>query len=123
MGPAPDTIPGTPDHPYWGFIRRLYFYDPDPTLRQLQTATLAIWGELDNNVLAQKNKAAWEAALKAGGNRDYTLKILPKANHALWEAKIGNNAETKSLQGFVPAYFTTIQDWLATRIRGFGTRQ
>ena len=24
---------------------------------------------------------------------DYTLKILPKANHAQWEAKVGSNAE------------------------------
>ncbi len=119
MGKPPDTIPGTPDHPYWGFIKRSYFYDPVPTLRQLQTPTLALWGELDNNILAEKNKAAWEAALKAGGNRDYTLKILPKANHAQWEAKIGSNAEMKSLQRFVPAYFTTIQAWLGKRIRGF----
>src|SRR6266545_356803 len=117
MGAAPKTIPGTPDDPYWQFIRRLYFYDPAPTLRRLQTPTLALWGELDNNVLAEKNKAAWEAALKAGGNRDYTLTILPKANHAQWEAKIGSNAETKSLRGFVPGYFTTVQDWLAKRIR------
>ena len=75
MGAAPDTIPGTPDHPYWQFIRRLYFYDPAPTLRQLKTATLALWGELDNNILADKNKAAWDAALKAAGNRDYTLVV------------------------------------------------
>jgi pimeloyl-ACP methyl ester carboxylesterase len=119
MGSAPKTIPGTPDDPYWQFIRRLYFYDPVPTLRQLQVPTLALWGELDNNILAEKNKAAWETALKAGGNRDYTLTILPKANHALWEAKVGSNAETKSLQRFVPSYFTTVQDWLAKRIGGF----
>jgi pimeloyl-ACP methyl ester carboxylesterase len=119
LGAAPKTIPGTPDDPYWQFIRRLYFYDPAPTLRQLQTPTLAIWGELDNNVLAGKNKAAWDAALKEGGNRDYTLTILPQANHAQWEAKVGSNAETKSLQRFVPGYFTTIEDWLAKRIPGF----
>jgi pimeloyl-ACP methyl ester carboxylesterase len=123
MGPAPKTIPGTQDDPYWQFIRRLYFYDPVPTLRQLQTPTLALWGELDNNILAEKNKTAWEAALKAGGNRDYTLKILPRASHAQWEAKVGSNAETPSLQRFVPAYSTTIQDWLARRIPGFGASQ
>jgi pimeloyl-ACP methyl ester carboxylesterase len=123
MGAAPKTIPGTPDDPYFQFIRRIYFYDPVPTLRQLQTPTLALWGELDNNVLAEKNRAAWAAALEAGGNRDYTLKILPKANHAQWEAKIGSNAETKSLQRFVPSYFTTIDDWLAKRLPGFAARQ
>ncbi|HLJ17402.1 MAG TPA: hypothetical protein VKV15_23095 [Bryobacteraceae bacterium] len=37
LGSAPNTFPGTPTHPYWQFIRRLYFYDPGPTLRQLQS--------------------------------------------------------------------------------------
>ena len=123
MGRAPDSIPGTQDHPYWQFIRRLYLYDPVPTLGRLQTPTLALWGELDNNILPEKNKAGWEAALKAGGNRDYTLTILPKANHAQFEAKVGSNAEAKSLQRFVPGYSTAIQDWLAKRIRGFARAQ
>jgi pimeloyl-ACP methyl ester carboxylesterase len=119
MGKPPDTIPGTPDHPYWQFIKRLYFYDPIPTLSQLRTPTLAVWGELDNNVMAEKNKAVWEAALKAAGNRNYTLRILPNANHAQFEAKIGSNAEAPKLQRIVPTYFSTVQDWIATRVRGF----
>jgi pimeloyl-ACP methyl ester carboxylesterase len=122
MGTPPDTIPGTPDHPYFQFIRRLYFYDPIPTLRELKVPTLALWGELDNNILAEKNKGAWEKALKEGGNNDYTLTILPKANHSQWEAKVGSNAEAKSLQRFVPAYFTTINSWLARRVRRFSVR-
>ena len=121
LGRAPDTVPGTPDHPYWQFIKRLYFHDPAPVLRQLRTPTLAIWGELDNNIVAQKNKDAWEAALKAGGHRDYTLRVLSKANHALFEAKVGSNAEIPTLQRFVPAYFTTVETWLATHLRGFRT--
>ena len=58
MGNPPDSIPGTPDHPYWQFIRRLYFYEPAPTLRQLRVPTLALFGELDNNIVAEKNKVA-----------------------------------------------------------------
>jgi pimeloyl-ACP methyl ester carboxylesterase len=119
LGKPPDTIPGTADDPHWDVIRRSYFHDPIPILRRLQVPTLALWGELDNNILAEKNKAAWEAALNAGRNPDYTLRILAKANHAQWEARVGSNAEMKSLDRFVPAYFTTIQDWLAKRIRGF----
>jgi uncharacterized protein len=119
MGPPPDTMPGTPDHPYWQSIQQSYFYDPAPTLGQIEVPVLALFGELDNNILAEKNKAAWESALKAGDHRDYTLRILPKANHYQWEAKAGSNAEMVSLQRFVPDYFTTIQDWLAKRIRGF----
>jgi pimeloyl-ACP methyl ester carboxylesterase len=117
IGAPPDTFPATPDHAYWQFIRRLYFYDPAPTLRQLRVPTLALFGELDNNVLADKNKAAWEAALKAAGHPDYTVRILPKANHIMLEANLGNNAEMPSLQRFVPAYFTTIEEWLAKRVR------
>lgn len=119
LGRAPDTFPGTPDDPYWQFIRRLYFYDPAPTLRRLQVPTLALFGELDNNILAEKNRSAWEAALKTGGNRDFTLRILPKANHLMLEAKSGSNAEIPSLQRFVPAYSATVQEWLAKRVRGF----
>ncbi len=115
-GAPPDTFPGSPDHSYWQFIRRLYFYDPAPTLRQLQVPTLALFGELDNNILAEKNKAAWDAALKAGGHPDHTVRILPKANHLMLEAKVGSNAEMASLQRFVPEYFTTIREWLAKRI-------
>jgi pimeloyl-ACP methyl ester carboxylesterase len=120
MGPPPETtFPGTADHPQWQVIKRTYFYDPGPTLRQLTVPTLAIWGELDNNIMADKNKPAWDTALKAAGNRDYTPVVIPKANHAMLEANVGNNAEVTSLQRFVPAYFTTVNGWLATHLRGY----
>jgi uncharacterized protein len=119
MGSAPSSFPATPNDPYWQFIRRLYFYDPAPVLRQLQTPVLALFGELDDNILAEKNKNAWEAALKAGNNRDYTLRIIPKADHLQLEAKTGSNAEMASLQRFAPTYFATIQNWLAKRTASF----
>src|SRR5947209_2089026 len=74
IGPPPDTFPGSPDHPQFQVIRRSYLYEPAPTLRQLHVPVLAVFGELDNNILPQKNRDAWEAALKGGGNRDYTLR-------------------------------------------------
>jgi pimeloyl-ACP methyl ester carboxylesterase len=112
MGPPPDNFPGTPDHPYWQTIRRWYFYEPAPTIRQLQLPVLALFGELDNNIVAEKNKSAWESALKAGGHSDYTLVVLPKGNHLQFEAVIGSNAEMPSLHRVVPAYFSTVQTWL-----------
>ena len=94
-------------------------YDPQPTIRQLQLPVLALFGELDNNIMAAKNHAAWEAALKAGGHGDYALHILPKANHALLEARGGNNGEMRSLPRIVPAYFEIVRDWLSRHISGF----
>jgi pimeloyl-ACP methyl ester carboxylesterase len=120
MGPPPEAaFPSSPDYPQWQVIKRTYFYDPAPTLRQLTVPTLAMWGELDNNIIADKNKPAWDTSLKAAGNRDYTLVVIPKANHAMLEAKVGSNAEMKSLQRFAPAYFTTVEGWLAKHVQGF----
>jgi uncharacterized protein len=116
MGSAPpDTFPDAPDHPLWDRVRRLYFHEPAPVLRQLRVPTLALFGALDNNIVADKNRAAWEAALAAGGHPDYTLRVLPRADHLLLEAKIGSNAEMPSLQRFVPDYFTTVESWLTAR--------
>ena len=122
MGAPPGSFPGTADDPHFGMIRRLYFYDPAPTLRQLQIPTLALFGELDNNVLAEKKRKAWEAALAASGNRDYTLQVLPRANHLLLEADVGNNAEMATLKRIVPAYHETVETWLSKRVRGFDAR-
>jgi alpha-beta hydrolase superfamily lysophospholipase len=121
-GNPPESFPATQDHPYLRFIRPLILHDPAPAIRQLQLPVLALFGELDNNILAEKNRGAWEAALTAGGHRDYTLKILPKANHALLEAKVGNNAEMKSLQRFVPAYSAVVLAWLSKHINGLGAK-
>jgi uncharacterized protein len=117
-GNPPEAFPATQDHPYLQFIRPLIVYNPAPTIRQLQLPVLALFGELDNNIMAEKNRAGWEAALKAGGHRDYTLRILPKANHSMLEARVGNNAEIRSLQRFVPAYFEIVLAWLSEHVKG-----
>jgi hypothetical protein len=116
---APDTFPGTPDDPAWRYLRLVYFYDPAPTLRQLRTPTLALFGELDNNIVAVKNEKAWRAALDAAGHPDYTLRILPKANHMVLEAHVGSNAEMPTLQRLVPEYFTVVHEWLSKRVQGY----
>jgi pimeloyl-ACP methyl ester carboxylesterase len=120
---GPVSVPATRDDPYWAYMRKILFYDPAPTVAKLRCPTLAIFGELDNNVLPKKNKAAWETALKSGGHPDYTLVILPRADHIMLQATVGSSAEMSTLQRFVPEYSTTIRNWLATRIRGFGKQR
>ena len=122
IGTPPPSFPATPDDQYWQFIRRTFFHDPAPTLRALQAPTLAIFGELDHNIVADKNSAAWDAALKAGGNRDYTLRTLPNATHLQLEGARGSRNELKSMRRFVPDYFMTVETWLAKRVKEFSTR-
>jgi pimeloyl-ACP methyl ester carboxylesterase len=117
MGTPPPNFPDSPDSPYWESVRPIYSYEPKSALRDLRTPVLAFFGGLDNNILAVKNQAAWESALKEGGNPDYTLRIIPGADHLLLEAKTGSNVEMRSLRRFAPEYFTTVRDWLAKRVR------
>ena len=120
LGRAPESFPGTRDAPYWNEIKRTYFHDPVPALGQLRIPTLALFGELDDNILATKNKPAWEAALRAAGNTDYTLMVIPRANHLMLEAKVGSSAEMPSLQRFAPDYRTTVEAWLAKHVSTAG---
>jgi pimeloyl-ACP methyl ester carboxylesterase len=115
MGPS-KTFPATADDPQWDTLRRWYFYDPAPVLRRLRTPTLALFGELDDNIVAGKNLAAWDSALKAAGNPYYALRVLPKADHLLLQAKTGSNAEMPSLQRLVPEYYKTLDDWLVSHV-------
>jgi len=119
LGGAPDDFPARADAPYWQSIRTIYCYDPAPALRELRIPVLALFGALDDNIMAEKNEKAWDSALRTGGNSSYSLRILPGTDHAMLEAKVGNNAEMSKLQRFSPAYFATVQDWLAQRIPGF----
>jgi hypothetical protein len=48
---------------------------------------------------------------------------LPKANHLLLEANVGNNAEMKTLKRFVPVYFELVRAWLGKHINGFHVAQ
>jgi len=117
LGRPPGTFPASQDDPYWDFIRRLYFYDPRPTLRRLRVPTLALFGEVDNNILAAKNAGEWESALRDAGNPDFAVSILPKANHLQLEASVGINVEIPTLRRFVPAYSATLTEWLAKHVR------
>ena len=116
IGQAPETFPADPDHPQWSSLRLLYFYDPAGTLQKLRTPTLALFGGLDNNIVALRNQRAWDAALKIAGNEDYTLRVFPSANHLMLQAETGTNAEMPTLQRFVPEYFTTVREWVVRRM-------
>jgi len=101
---------------FWDMWRRILDYDPAPALGRLRCPVLAIFGGLDQNVVAAKNRARWEEALRRGGNRDATLLTLPKANHAMAEAVTGTTAEFPRLRRFVPDYITTLVEWVGRTV-------
>lgn len=71
--------------PFWRFFAG---YDPRPTLRQLRKPVLAVTGALDVQAPAKENLPEIAAALRAAGNRDFSIVEIPGLNH-LFQTAIG----------------------------------
>ena len=89
-------------NPYLKGLRRQIDFDPAPVWEKVSCPTLVLLGELDANVPSEASAAIMERGLKKGRNRDYTIRILPKANHGLFEAETGYSAEWARLKRYAP---------------------
>jgi hypothetical protein len=63
----------------------------------------------------ERNQPALERVLAKAGNRDVTVRVLPKANHLFLQAKTGVRTEYPGLKNFVPGYFDAMSNWLKQR--------
>ncbi len=100
------------------WFRYFLTYDPRPTLEKVNCPVLAITGENDLQVPAKENLGAIEAALKAGGNRDVTIKELPNLNHLFQTSRTGAVSEYARIEEtFSPAALKVIGDWIVQRTR------
>lgn len=100
------------------WFRFFIAYDPAPTLRELKCSVLALNGEKDLQVLAKENLRAVEDALRAGRNKDYTVKELPGLNHLLQTAETGSVTEYAKIEETVaPAALEAMASWMEARTR------
>ena len=92
-------------------------YDPQPFLEKTTIPVLAVYGGADRNAPAPRNVEALEKAMKKAGNKDYIIKVLPKANHFGLEAERGFlfDDELPRLRRFVPGYFDAVK-WILKRV-------
>ncbi|MDD3248415.1 MAG: alpha/beta fold hydrolase [Methanosarcina sp.] len=96
------------------WMRFFLTYDPKPTLMQVKCPVLAINGEKDLQVPPEENLQAIEEALKAGGNKDYTVKELPGLNHLFQTAKTGSPSEYAAIEETIsPTALEVIGDWIS----------
>ncbi|MHC4534195.1 MAG: alpha/beta hydrolase family protein [Planctomycetota bacterium] len=92
-------------------------YDPKPALEHVKCPMLFVFGELDTQVPLEVSRKPIRDVLKQGGNKDYTLKVIPKANHFFISAKTGSPSEYMSLEKkFVPGLLEFVSDWALKRI-------
>jgi hypothetical protein len=93
-------------------------YDPAESLRKLKMPVLALIGSKDVQAPPQQNLPAIAAALKAGGNMDFTVMELPGLNHLFQKCVQCTVAEYANLQeSFSPEALAVIGDWVSRHTR------
>ncbi len=90
--------------------------NPSDTLARVHCPVLALFGALDAQVIPALNRAPMEAALRKGGNRDITVRVIPGANHLFQSAVTGNPMEYSTLKKeFVGGLLDSISEWVVVR--------
>jgi len=92
-------------------------YDPAPALAKVRCPVLALFGELDLQVVpGDENRAVMKAAFEKSGLRDATITVVPKANHLFQAATTGSPEEYSTLQKqFAPGVLETLTTWIRAK--------
>ena len=100
------------------WFRFFLTYDPATALRAVKIPTLALNGEKDVQVPFKQNLPAIEAALKAGGNTDGTVRSFPNLNHLFQTSKTGLPNEYAQIEEtMAPVVLEAIADWILARAK------
>jgi len=91
-------------------------HDPISVLQQTKAPMLALFGDFDERVPPQINAKLMEEFLKQAGNKDFTIKSFPKADHDFLEAETISDKNLLNRRRYVPDYFDTIIEWILKRV-------
>jgi len=113
----PATVAATAMRQLWNpWMRFFAAYDPAPVLRRVRCPVLALNGGRDVQVTPRENLAGIEAALRAGGNRDFTVRELPGLNHLFQTCTTCSVAEYARIEEtFAPSALEQVSDWIRAR--------
>jgi len=93
-------------------------FDPATALEKVTCPVLALNGEKDLQVPPKENLAAIKKSLEKAGNKNFTIKEMPKLNHLFQESKTGSPSEYKSIeQTFSPLALSEISDWILLKTK------
>ncbi len=119
MGYSPEMVDMTVKQMLSPWLRFFLTYDPKPTLMKVKCPVLAINGEKDLQVPPKENLSAIEQALKVAGNKDYTVKELPRLNHLFQTSSTGSPMEYSKIEETIsPTALTIIGDWIEEHTKG-----
>lgn len=98
------------------WYRYFLSYNPRSTLKKVKIPVLALNGEADVQVSSKENLAFISDALKAGGNKDFTVKSFPKLNHLFQTSKTGLPNEYGEIEETIsPLVLETVSSWILER--------
>ncbi|MBW3544867.1 MAG: lysophospholipase [Bacteroidetes bacterium] len=100
------------------WVRYFLAYNPATTLQQLKMPVLALYGSKDLQVPAAQNLSATERALKAAGNKQFSVTELPGLNHLFQTASTGLHTEYAQIEEtMAPLALETISAWIAQVVK------
>jgi dienelactone hydrolase len=85
------------------------YYDPGPTLTAVRQPVLGIWGTHDLLTPPQESPPLFARALDKGGNRHYTFRFFPDAEHAAHRTPDGGVTRLPEL---APGYADLVGAWV-----------
>jgi len=101
------------------WFRFFLSYDPRPALSRVKCPVLALIGEKDMQVPPKANIPELEKALRAGGNKDFTVRELPHLNHLFQTCENGSVTEyAKIEETFCPTALELIAKWIQEHTSG-----
>lgn len=99
--------------PWYQYFLR---YDPAGALAEVKVPVLALYGELDRQVIHTQNLPALEKALKTAGNPDVTTRSMPSLNHMFQHAETGGIEEYGAIEETIsPEVLDIITGWIRER--------
>ena len=81
-----------------------------PEWSRVDQPVLAMWGQLDQNLPVGESVAGLKNSLAHANNQQWTMIILPQANHSLGISETG--ALQSKWRGYPPGALKTMSDWV-----------
>ncbi|MEU6424826.1 prolyl oligopeptidase family serine peptidase [Microbispora sp. NPDC046973] len=91
------------------------WYDPEPTLAAVRQPVLAVWGVHDLLTPPEETPPIFARALEKGGNRHYTFRFFPGADHA---AHLTPDGGVTRLPALAPGYADLVGSWVREVVSG-----
>jgi pimeloyl-ACP methyl ester carboxylesterase len=120
---AEQTLKGQAEAINSPWFRTFLVLDPCIALKQVACPVLAINGGKNLQVDPAQNLPEIAAALKAGGNRDVTIRELPGLNHLFQTCQTGAVSEYGQIEETIaPVALDSISDWIVQRTGGVNAK-